>query len=182
MPQKRWAVLVRGINLGGHNKVPMAALREALSADGFAEVMTLLQSGNVVLTSDATKSDAVASRVRAIIADEFGVDTSAVAVDLKTLSAVVDECPMLDFATEPSRLLATILSAPPTKAMLTAWDPGEIDPPNVAVGGQAIYQWCPDGVHKAPQLLPLVEKRWKLEGTARNWNTVTKLVTMLQAT
>ena len=74
---------------------------ETLEGLGLESVRTYLQSGNVVLSAGIAKGDVVAERVRTTVKERFGVDASALAVDLKTLSAAVDECPMLEFATEP---------------------------------------------------------------------------------
>jgi uncharacterized protein (DUF1697 family) len=173
-----FAVLLRGVNVGGRNKVPMARLRELLAARGYADVTTLLQSGNVLLQADADGPE-VAAEVHRIVADEFGVDSACVAVDRDDLRCAIDECPLTEKMTDPARLAVFFLSGPITPERLAAWDPREDAPVDTAIGTKAVYQWVPEGLHTAPQILPLIERRWQLTGTARNWRTVTRLADLM---
>lgn len=178
MTPRQLAILLRGINVGKHNKLPMSQLRELLGNLGYADVRTLLQSGNAVATT-ADSPTKVADAVTAAISDTLGLTVPCVVLDRKELAAAFDGCPLLDIAENHSRLALLLLSRRPTTAMLARWDPRSVDPENVAVGPRVIYQWCPDGIHLAPPLLPQVEKQWGLTGTGRNYNTTEKLLAMM---
>lgn len=181
MDKHAHAVLLRGINLGPRNKVPMPALRTALTGAGFARVATLLQSGNVVVV-DGRGSAAVADAVRKVVIDEFGVDVACLSVDRKTVAEIVAECPMPEqAASNGQQFVVVFLERPVSKARLSAFDPQQMDPDRIRVGRHAVYQWCPRGFHLAPQVLPQIEKRWQITATVRNWNTTTKLLEMLEA-
>jgi uncharacterized protein (DUF1697 family) len=181
MDKRAHAVLLRGVNLGKHNKVPMPALRKALTAQGFEQVATLFQSGNVVVV-DGRSGPAVADTVRTLVREEFGVDVPCLAVDRSALGEVVSACPLPEQAASNGKYFNVVfLSEPVRKKHLAAWDPREIDPENIHVASRAIYQWCPTGYHLAPQLLPKVEKVWQITGTVRNWNTTVKLLEMVEA-
>ena len=84
-----------------------------------------------------------------------------------------------DVADNGSRMMALFLSAAPDPEAAAAHDPVALDPDRVRVGDRVIYQWCPDGVLKAPDVSAFVMKHWKVTVTGRNWNTVTKLADML---
>ncbi len=81
-----FVVLLRGINVGGHNKLPMADLRAALTTDGLADVRTYIQSGNVVLTAPAADAEVVGAQVRSVIATDFGLDIPAIALTADELA------------------------------------------------------------------------------------------------
>ncbi len=179
MPGNAFAVLLRGVNLGQHNKVSMPDLRSALTDGGFSSVTTLLQSGNVAVTADGN-CEAVAHKVSTVITDAFHLDIPCIAVDRKRLDIVMSRCPLLDVATDPKRLIAIVVSKPITPAMIKAFDPRQLDPDNARIGDSVVYQWCPDGSSNAPQLLQRMERKWSVTATARNWNTMTKLAAMLR--
>lgn len=85
--------LIRGINVGGRNRVPMAQLRDALTERGFEQVRTYIASGNVLLRAPRRTEASVSSQVEACLAEEFGVDTVVVTVAAATLREAVDAAP-----------------------------------------------------------------------------------------
>ena len=85
----RFVALLRGINVGGHRKVPMARLREVLGEAGFADVATYLQSGNAVVTAPDTDPQAVASHIEQAIAAAFGFDVDVLVRSGAELDAVI---------------------------------------------------------------------------------------------
>jgi uncharacterized protein (DUF1697 family) len=174
----RYAALLRGINVGGRTRVPMADLRALLGGLGYTGVATHLQSGNAVFTA----SGGAAALERAIargIRDTFGLDVDCLVRNRAQIRAVVADNPLADAATDGSRMLAVFLSRQPSAALLTEHDPAALDPGRIRVGDRVVYQWCPDGFRDAPGVGPFVEKRLGVRATARNWNTVTRLAAML---
>jgi uncharacterized protein (DUF1697 family) len=85
--------LIRGINVGGKNAVPMARLREALVAEGFADARTYIQSGNVVLAAPGQTEGAVNEAVEAVLEREFGVETVVVTLTADAVRTTVGEAP-----------------------------------------------------------------------------------------
>ena len=170
----RHIVLLRGINLVRTNRISMASLRSALVADGFREVRTHLQSGNVLLTSGASPQR-VAQRVRALIRTKFGFDIAVVVRSRDELAAVVRRNPLAKVAKDPRRHLVTFLTAElprPVVDQLRSVSTQEV----FVVAGREIYSWHPDGVGRAPLWEKLASKAG---GTSRNWATVTALLGML---
>lgn len=94
MSESRWAVLIRGINVGGNNLVPMPALREALTAAGASAVGTYIQSGNVVLTAPGETHD-VDDLVEGVLSQGFGVNTFVLSLNAAQLDGVVANAPAL---------------------------------------------------------------------------------------
>lgn len=166
--------LLRGINVGGHNKIGMAGLRGLLGELGFENVRTHLQSGNIVFTVD-TSSEESARTIEAGIADRFA---SVVPVLVRTrdeLARVIDENPLRDVATDPAKLLVMFLAGQPYRQQIAAVDThSEV----FALGRREIYLWCPDGVRATKLSQAFWEKQLGLTATGRNWNTVTKLLSL----
>ena len=176
----RYAALLRGINLGSRNRVPMAELRRLLSDLGLADVRTHLQSGNAVFSSDAGP-ESLRSRIEGAISRRFGFDVACLMRTGGELRAVIEANPLADVANDGSRLMVLFLSDNPDPGLLAHNDPVALDPEGIRIGQRVIYQWCPNGLMAAPPVSAFVEKRLKLIVTARNWNTVTKLGTLLDA-
>ncbi|MQA83040.1 MAG: DUF1697 domain-containing protein [Streptosporangiales bacterium] len=170
----RYAVLLRGVNLGGHKKVSMADLRELLSGLGYRDVRTLLNSGNVVLAAEADPA-AVEREVEGAIEGKLGMSVRCLARTGDELRAVIEGNPLAEVATNGSRMMVHFLFAAPDPALLSEHNPVDLAPTEIGLGDRVVYQWCPDGLMAAPPVGPFVEKHLGVTVTARNSNTVTKL-------
>src|SRR3954449_4259754 len=98
----RLIALLRGINVGGHKKVPMARLREVLEGAGFEDVRTYVQSGNVVLTAPARRAPKVGREIEQAIEDAFGFDVAVVMRTRDEIAALVEDDPLGDVADNPT--------------------------------------------------------------------------------
>jgi uncharacterized protein (DUF1697 family) len=175
----RFAVLLRGINVGGKKKVAMADLRELLSGLGYTDVRTHLQSGNAVFTSPSSDSDKLAREIEHVIEARLGLSVRCLIRDRDEMHAVLDGNPLTAVATSGSKLLALFLSTAPEPDLLALHDPRSLASEHVRLGDRVIYQWCPNGVLEAPDVSRFVERNLKVTVTARNWNTVTKLAALI---
>ena len=173
----RQIVLLRGVNLGARNRVAMARLREALEAAGYEDVKTLLQSGNVVMGGPK----ATPAKIEGLLRETFGLDIAVVVRTRAELAAVVDGNPLADVADNPKRLQVSFLSGKPSAAVVRALEEAEIAPEVVAVRGREIYAWHADGIQRSPLAKLLGDDKLGVTATARNWNTVTKLLALADA-
>jgi uncharacterized protein (DUF1697 family) len=171
----RQIVLLRGINVGKHNRVGMAPLRELLTGLGHEDVRTLLQSGNVVLTSDTTGAELERSLEQAI-AGELGVEPAVVVRTVDEVAAVLERDPFGDVADQPKLYQVSFLSEPLAPAVKRELEAADVAPERVAVHGREIYAWHPGGVQRSPLVKLLMDRKLGVTATARNWNTVTKLL------
>ncbi len=171
----RHIALLRGINLGSRNRVAMGELRSVLTEAGYEDVRTLLQSGNVVLTSDA-KPDAVGRALVTLISERLGVESKVVVRSRDELASVVDRNPFEDAAADPKRFQVSFLSAKPAAGVVRALEAADVAPEQVAVSGREIYAWHPEGIQRSPLAALLTDKKLGVTATARNWNTVSKLL------
>ncbi|MBI3688242.1 MAG: DUF1697 domain-containing protein [Actinobacteria bacterium] len=175
-----YAVLLKGVNVGGKKKVSMTDLRELLANLGFTNVKTLLQSGNAVVTTTETDQRDVVRQIERGITDRLGMDVRCLTRSGPELRAVIAANPLREIATNGSRMMALFLSAAPDPAALAANDPTTLAPDTIRVGDRVVYHWCPDGVLEAPNVSAFLEKHLALVVTGRNWNTVEKLSAALQ--
>jgi uncharacterized protein (DUF1697 family) len=176
----RQALLLRGVNIGPRNRVPMAELRAALEDAGFEDVKTYLQSGNVVLSSKA-KLEQTARKVERLIEGEFGLEIAVVARTGAQLARVVARNPLGDVATDPKRYQVSFLEGPLPAASKRKLEQARIDSERFVVRGREIYAWHPAGVARSKLWAALAGRGLGVTATARNWTTVTKLLELLEA-
>ncbi|WP_138897638.1 DUF1697 domain-containing protein [Streptomyces chryseus] len=176
-----YAALLRGINVSGHKKVPMAELRELLAALGHRDVRTYLQSGNAVFTTDAEDSeDALATALERAVEQHFGFSVDCLVRSGAYLAAVADACPFPAAELEGKQLHVTYFSRPVTADRFTSVDPAAYLPEEFRLGDRALYLYAPDGLGRS-KLAEVLARPALLKGisaTTRNWNTVAKLVEM----
>lgn len=129
----RCAALLRGVNLGGHKRVPMADLRTLLADElGYDDVVTYLASGNAVFSTGERTLDAVAERIRSGVLDRLGVDCAVLLRTADELADVVARNPWPHRAGEHKRLHVYYLEGPPAGEL----DPAATAPDEVVVSGR----------------------------------------------
>lgn len=177
-----YAVLLRGINVGGHRKVPMAELRSVLEGLGHRDVRTYLQSGNAVFTTDADgPGDAEpTTAIEDAIEERFGFRVDCLVRDAAYLAAVADACPFPAAELEGKQLHVTYFSEPVGPERFASIDPAAFLPEEFRLGDRALYLYAPKGLGRS-ELGAALAKPALVKGlvaTSRNWNTVLKLVEM----
>ena len=170
----RCIAFLRGVNLGGNRKVPMAELRLLVESLGFTDVRTLLNSGNVVFTSRANAVRGAAAKIEQAVLDRLGVSSRVTVLTAAELGAILDENPLAAIADNPSRLLIAVFAEPAARAKAEALMERNWKPEVMAVGTRAAYLWCANGI-AAGQLGFAVDRALRAGVTARNLGTMTKL-------
>jgi len=166
----RQVALLRGVNLGGR-KVIMSELRAACEGAGFTDVETLIASGNLVLCSKL-KGEKLEKKLEAVILEELGLKTDVHVRDAAQLAAILAANPFKAFAkTSPNFLVVYFMRAKASAAEIETMRKTSLTGEEVKQGNGCLYIKFPKGQgiskFKTPKL-----------GTARNWNTVTKLAAM----
>jgi uncharacterized protein (DUF1697 family) len=168
----RYVALLRGINVGKARQVDMPRLREVLTERGHDGVRTHLRSGNVLLDSTLGEKK-LAADLSAAIEKEFGFAVPVVLRTAAELADVVTANPLEKVATDPKRYQVTFLPEKPAAKAVSDLPPAEIG--EYLVRGRELYLWLPGGVTDTPLASWKWDKLLGVPGTARNWNTVTKL-------
>jgi uncharacterized protein (DUF1697 family) len=166
----RQVALLRGVNLGGR-KVVMSELRAACEGAGFTNVETLIASGNLVLGSKF-KGQRLANLLEAVINAELGLSTDIYVRDAAQLEAIIAANPFRAFAnTNPNFLVVYFMRAKVSAAEMEAMEKTALTGEEVRQGANCLYIKFPKGQGVSKLKMPKL-------GTARNWNTVTKLAAM----
>lgn len=175
-----YAALLRGINVGGSRKVPMADLRTLLTGLGHSGVRTYLQSGQAVFTADHGDEDSLAAELASAIEKQFGFAVDVIVRDHAYLRAVADNCPYPAAELEPKQLHVTYFSAPVEADRFAEIDQPAYLPEEFRLGDRALYLYAPNGLgrSKLAEILSRPRLNRGLIATSRNWNTVVKLVEM----
>lgn len=171
-----FVALLRGINVGGHRKMPMADLRKLHEKMGHTNVKSYLQSGNLMFDCLDTERAILAETLEQAYEARFGFNTQVIVRKALDIVQVAQKCPIeLAPDREAKFLHLVFLSNQPTAkaiAILMQYD----GPEELMVLGDVLYIYYTNGAGRAKLSLSLIEKRLNVMGTARNWNTVTKLI------
>ena len=173
---ERYLVMPRGINVGTGNRVPMAKLRAALADQGYSAVATVLQSGNVIVSTESDNPSAVAGAVQRLLSAEFDVSVPCVVRTANQVRAVLVHNPLQEVVSNPSRYLVNFLSEEPDPEVAGALLEEDHHPQAIAIEGSEVYVWTPDGVKAMTLSYAYLEKRLGVVATARNWNTLERIV------
>lgn len=166
----RYLALLRGINVGGKNIVPMANLRALVESLGYRDVTTYIQSGNVLFTSAAAVTP---KDFEAAIERDFGIVLTVVIRTPAQLENVVLANPYTNV--DPSKLHVGFLARKPPAADVTKLDADRFQPEEFAVRGAELYLHLPNGMGRA-KLPAFLERQLKIPTTVRSWKTVIKLL------
>jgi uncharacterized protein (DUF1697 family) len=173
----RYVALLRGINIGPRNRIPMPALREALEEAGFEGVQTYLQSGNVILAGRA-KAETVRRKVEQAIAERFGLEIAVVVRTRAELATVVKRNPLGKVATEPKRYQVTFLAAGLPARVVRELEEAAAPEERVVSAGREVYAWHPTTIARSKLWAKLADKGLGVTATSRNWTTVEALLAL----
>ncbi len=173
-------LLLRGINVGGNNRIGMAPLRAALEDAGFTGVKTYLQSGNAVVTTSTASPATVARQVEQVIEDAFGLSIKVVVRSRGQIETVVANNPFADVADVGKWYFVTFCDPAPDPAKLAHLDPAEFEPERWLLDGDTLYCWYPKGLQTSKLEKAITKAKLGVTVTARNWNTVTKLLDLAE--
>jgi uncharacterized protein (DUF1697 family) len=172
-----YAALLRAVNVGGR-KVPMQDLKALFEDEGHEEVVTYIQSGNVVFDGKGTAA-ALAKSLSAAIEKTFGLKTPVVLRTKRQLEQVIETNPYAGSEVEGHRLYVVFLGDAPTAKAVKTLDPDRSPPEEFTVVGKEIYILAPNGIGSSKLTIDWFERRLGTVGTNRNWNTVNKLLSLM---
>lgn len=167
--------LLRGINITGHRKLPMADLRDLCGGLGLADPETYIQSGNVLFESDLDTSS-IEEAIRGAVADRFGYDISVLVRRPSLFEKIVNENPFA--GRDPSFQHVTLLASAPDGDLAAAVEQGAYGEDELVVRSDVAYVYCPNGYGRTKLNNNFLEARLRTVATTRNWRTVNKLLEM----
>jgi uncharacterized protein (DUF1697 family) len=176
--RQAWVALLRGINLGARNKVPMAELRSLMADVGAEDVKTYVQSGNVVFRSAIARAELV-RRIEEEVRARFRIDVDVVLCTKAELTRVIAGNPFTADEAEPTRLHVTFLAQAPDRGRIAELDGDEFAPDRFHVTRAAVYLHTPGGYGRTKLSNTYFERKLGVRATTRNWRTVTTLAELV---
>jgi len=167
----RYLALLRGINVGGANILPMKDLANLFTQSGCQNVATFIQSGNVIFHGSAQSANTVCSKIEAA----FGIKTTIILRSLPEMQKIAASNPYPD--TEHSHVV--FLASEPAPAQIAQLDPNRSAPDQFTVLGREIYLHTPNGMGRTKLTNAWFDSKLKTVSTVRNWRTVLKLLAMM---
>jgi uncharacterized protein (DUF1697 family) len=171
-----YVALLRGVNVGGNNKLPMKDLAAIFQKCGCSNVRTYIQSGNVVFECPESVAQ-LPETVGATIEKKFGFMPSLVLRKLGDLEEIVKNNPFLKTGAQETELHVVFLSDAPMADEVARLEKNRVPPDEFAARGKEIYLRLPNGAGRSK----LASVKLKTIATARNWRTVNKLIEMMKA-
>lgn len=175
----RWIILLRGVNVSGKNKLPMAEFRTALTAAGFSNVRSYIQSGNVVLEAqDQLSQDDVSKAVQNVLSKDFDIQTPLMILTGARLKHAAQANPLGQAFKKGNWMFLFFLSDVPLAPNLEKLKEITTENEQWDLAGNVFYVYAGDGAGRS-KLIARAEKLLGVSATARNWKTVKKLLEMI---
>ena len=171
--RRTYIALLRGINVGGRNRLPMATLRSLCERLGFSQVRTYIQSGNVLFEASG-KSSRLAQQLTVALQDDLQLELPVVVLEPQELATAVAENPWPELPLET--ISVCFLSKPASEKQIAAIPEINSGSDEWHCQGRFIYLSCPNGFAGTKLTNVFFEKHLEVQSTTRNWRTVTKLI------
>jgi uncharacterized protein (DUF1697 family) len=174
--------MLRSVNLPGHQKVNMQALKTLCTSLGLRDVQTYIQSGNLVFRDKGENPVALARRLEGAMEASFGFRPAVIVRTASELRKVIAKNPFAERKeVEPTKLLVVFMDGAPTKQARDKLLAIPCDPEELHINGREVYIYYPNGMARPKIPLVRMEKALQCSSTGRNWNTVNKLLAMAEA-
>lgn len=178
----KYISILRGINVSGQKKIKMADLKSLYENEGFEDVTTYIQSGNVLFNSENRNLEEIKSIIESAIRENYKFD---VPVDIRTkeeYQKIIDRCPYEEakFEENATKVLVSFLSEEPSEDKRKQLEAIAKNPEMLKVDGRVVYLYCPNGYGKSKLSNTFIESKLGLVSTTRNWKTVQKLLQLSQ--
>jgi uncharacterized protein (DUF1697 family) len=173
--------MLRAVNVGGHSKIKMEALRALYSSLKFDNPQTYVQSGNIIFKTNQRNLEAVAKRIQKAIEGRFGCCPEVILRTTEEFRAIISRNPFAKRSNiEPGKLLVTFLATDPGDAARENLRNQKFQPEELHACGRELYIYFPHGAGKSNLPWARIDKILQTRGTGRNWNSVTKMLELAE--
>ncbi|CAN5486730.1 DUF1697 domain-containing protein [soil metagenome] len=175
LPQ--FIAFIRGVNVGGNKKLSMGELKSSLVGAGYSDVLTLINSGNVVVSTELEQAIDVEENLTEHLLSHHSLNVDVFVRTLAQLESIVTENPFIqEAASDPSHLLVVFQRTVPSLAQVTEFQSAMIGPERVGLAAGHLLVYYPVGIGESQIAKTPGYKVVAGSGSARNWNTVLKLI------
>ncbi len=170
--------LLRGINVGGKNRLPMKELAAMFVDVGCEDVRTYIQSGNVLFRVEPTLGEDIPSLISTSILSRFGYRVPVVTRTAREFQEIVQSNPFVEAGAEADKLHVVFLAELPDEEHVESLDPNRSPPDEFAALGREVYLHCPNGLARTKLTNSYFDSRLSTTSTIRNWRTALRLLEM----
>lgn len=168
--------ILRGINVSGHRKIEIASLKKLYQQQGFKDVVTYIQSGNVIFKTDEKTRSGLAETISKAIFEQYQFEVPVIVRTRSELDAVISGNPFLsENDIDPEKLHITFLSHTPDRDKINIIEKLDFLPDRFILTSETLYLYCPAGYGNTKLSNTFFENKLKVTATTRNWKTVNKL-------
>ena len=171
----RYVALLRSVNIGGYGRINMNDLRASFEKLGSADVITYIQTGNVLFSTPSKSEPKIVGAIEERLDEDFGESPAVILRNVPELLRIGKASPYARSGANPSRHHVTFLATPPTAAILAAFELPPSGKDELVIDGREVYVHTPNGYAETKYTGTFLERRLGVVSTTRNWNTVTKL-------
>jgi uncharacterized protein (DUF1697 family) len=175
-----YIALLRGVNVGGHNKLPMKALAAVCEAQGCTCVQTYIQSGNIVFKAAAKTAAAFPAVLKTQIKKEFGFETTVILRTATEFRAIAENNPFLKPDVDTKFLHVTFLADEPDLTNVVKLSPPCEKDEAFSLRGKEIFMYLPNGMGRSKMATYAFDRVLRTIGSTRNWQTVTTLLALAE--
>lgn len=168
--------MLRGINVSGQKKIRMADLKKLYEELKLKEVITYIQSGNVIFkTAEKNTDEKIAALIEKAIQKKYGFEVPVIVRSAAEMNDAIKNNPFIKNKNEPERIYISFLSEIPSEDLVAAIQKTDFSPERFMISGKEIYLHVPNGYGNSKLSNNFFEKKLNVKATTRNWNTVNKL-------
>lgn len=176
---KTYIALFRGINVGGHNKLPMKELRALLGNLGYQNTDTYIQTGNVVFQTQENNKEEISDKISSGVEKNYGFKPGVLLLELEEMEKAIAGNPFPEAEAEHKSLHLIFLASTPKDPDLKSLENIKKDSERFVLKGKVFYLHAPDGIGRS-KLAGKTEKSLGVSMTGRNWRTVQKIMMMAE--
>lgn len=174
---KKYIALLKGINVGGHKKISMAELRELLSNTGLQHVQTYIQSGNVMFQSSEKNALKLEENIQKTVKSHFGFDVSVIIKTPSEFQTIFNACPFSQEGEKEKSYFILLNKTPDANLVHEAMQISH-ENETVIIKNDCLYFYSAAGYGQAKFNMTTFERKLNVVGTARNYNTMVKLLSL----
>jgi len=169
--------LLRGINVSGQKKIKMAELKVLFEGLGFKDVVTYIQSGNIIFKSEEKNTKVLENLIHRMLLNDFGFDVTVIVITPEEIQYAASHNPFeKDKTKDPKKFYVVFLQAIPQAANIEKLATYDYSPEEYVLDEQLVYFYAANGAGNAKMSTNFFESKLKVKASSRNWRTVNKLV------
>lgn len=175
-----YVAVLRGINVSGQRMIAMKDLKALCVKEGFNNVMTYIQSGNIVFESDESDTEKLEKIISEMIKNHYNFDVPVMVLTSEELKDIYTNNPHITDNKDISKLHVTLLGKIPETKLIESIRDEKLQSDECVIGEKVIYLYCPDGYGMTKFSTTFFEKKLATLATTRNWKTITALIELLK--